>query len=372
MKNIQQQLIELLETRRKEGLFRQLALLEGRVDFCSNDYLGLASDTVLAAKIASDFEALPAAFRKNGSTGSRLISGHSALIEKFERECATFHGADAALLFSSGYDANIGLISSVPQEGDVIFCDKLLHASLIDGLRLSKAERRIFKHNNLDDLVHLLDQYPEETRKWIVVESVYSMDGDLAPLQELVDLKNTYQAELIVDEAHAGGIYGTQGQGIVHELGLCEEVFARVITFGKGWGNAGAVVLGSLALKEYLVNFARPFIYSTAPTPAHVSALLSTLHYLPSQNEAREKLQDNITFFRANVHSDAWGESDSAIQTFFVTGNEAVRTKAAATSEFAIKPIVYPTVAKGKERIRITLSALHAKEQILALIKALE
>jgi 8-amino-7-oxononanoate synthase len=342
------------------------------MDFCSNDYLGLAEDSVLAAKIAQDFNELPAAFRKNGSTGSRLISGHSALIEQFEKECASFHSSEAALLFSSGYDANLGLISSLAQEGDVIFCDKLLHASLIDGLRLSKAERRIFKHNNTADLIHLLDQYPAETRKWIVVESVYSMDGDVAPLQALVDLKNKYQAELIVDEAHSGGVYGPEGQGLVYEMGLCEEVFARVMTFGKGWGNAGAVVLGSLALKEYLVNFARPFIYSTAPTPAHVSALLSTLHYLSSQNEARQKLQENITFFRANCHSDAWGDSQTAIQTFFVTGNEAVRTKAASASEFAIKPIVFPTVAKGKERIRITLSAKHTRTQILALIQALE
>lgn len=372
MENIQQQLIDLLESRRKEGLFRQLSVLDGRTDFCSNDYLGLASDSKLAASIARDFEGLPSEWRKNGATGSRLISGHSALIEQFEKECAVFHGSEAALLFSSGYDANIGLISSLPQEGDVIFCDKLLHASLIDGLRLSKAERRIFKHNNLDDLVHLLDQYPAATRKWIVVESVYSMDGDVAPLRELVKLKNKYQAEFIVDEAHSGGVYGPEGQGLVCELGLCEEVFARVITFGKAWGNAGAVVLGSLALKEYLVNFARPFIYSTAPTPAHVSALLSTLHYLPSQNEARKKLQENIAFFRANCHSDAWGDSQTAIQTFFVTGNEAVRAKAASASEFAIKPIVFPTVAKGKERIRITLSANHTQEQIKSLIKTLE
>lgn len=372
MKNIQQQLIDLLESRRKEGLFRQLSVLDGRTDFCSNDYLGLAIDPVLAASIARDFVALPAESRNNGASGSRLISGHSALIEQFEKECAAFHGSDAALLFSSGYDANVGLISSLPQEGDVIFCDKLLHASLIDGLRLSKAERRIFKHNNLDDLVHLLDQYPAETRKWIVIESVYSMDGDIAPLKELVKLKNKYQAELIVDEAHSGGVYGPEGQGLVYELGLCEDVFARIITFGKAWGNAGAVVLGSSALKEYLVNFARPFIYSTAPTPAHVSALLSTLHYLPSQNEARKKLQENITFFRENCHSNAWGDSKTAIQTFFVTGNEAVRAKAASAIEFAIKPIVYPTVAKGKERIRITLSANHTSEQLKSLIKTLE
>ncbi len=372
MENIQQQLIDLLEFRRKEGLLRQLSVLDDKIDFCSNDYLGLASDQALAAKIADDFNALPAEYRKNGATGSRLISGHSTLIEQFEKECAAFHGSEAALLFSSGFEANIGLISSLPQEGDVIFCDKLLHASLIDGLRLSKAERRIFKHNNVEDLIHLLDQYPAETRKWIVAESVYSMDGDIAPLKELVELKNKYQAELIVDEAHSGGIYGPTGQGLVYDLGICQEIFARVVTFGKAWGNAGAVVLGSLALKEYLVNFARPFIYSTAPTPAHVSALLSTLHYLPSQNEARKKLQENIAFFRENVKSDAWGESKTAIQTYFVTGNEAVRAKAAQASEFAIKPIVFPTVAKGKERIRITLSAKHTKEQIQSLIQTLE
>lgn len=372
MENIQQQLIELLESRKKEGLFRQLSVLDGRTDFCSNDYLGLASDPELASSIAHDFEALPENWRKNGATGSRLISGHSALIDQFEKECADFHGSEAALLFSSGYDANIGLISSLAQEGDVLFCDKLLHASLIDGLRLTKAERRIFKHNNLEDLVHLLDQYPAETRKWIVVESVYSMDGDVAPLRALVDLKNKYQAELIVDEAHSGGVYGPAGQGLVYEMGLCEEVFARVITFGKAWGNAGAVVLGSSVLKEFLVNFARPFIYSTAPTPAHVSALLSTLHYLPSLNDARKNLHENIAFFRANCRSDAWGDSQTAIQTFFVTGNEAVRAKAASASEFAIKPIVSPTVAKGKERIRITLNANHTKEQIESLIKTLE
>jgi 8-amino-7-oxononanoate synthase len=372
MKNSQQFLIELLETRRKEGLLRQLAFMDGRVDFCSNDYLGLASDPILAKKIAADFAALPSASRKNGSTGSRLISGHSPLLDQFEKSCAEFHGSESSLLFSSGYDANVGLLSSLPQEGDVIFCDKLLHASLIDGLRLSKAERRIFKHNNLPDLVHLLDQYPAEIRKWIVVESVYSMDGDVAPLPELVLIKKKYGAELIVDEAHSGGIYGEQGQGLVHEMDLCEEVFARVITFGKAWGNAGAVVLGSLALKEYLVNFARPFIYSTAPTPGHVSALLSTLDYLPSRSEARQRLQQNIAFFRANILSDAWGDSGTAIQTFFVTGNEAVRTKAQQASEFAVKPIVSPTVAKGKERIRITLSATHTSDQLKSLIKALE
>jgi 8-amino-7-oxononanoate synthase len=372
MENIQQQLIDLLESRRKEGLLRQLSVLDDRTDFCSNDYLGLASDQTLAANIARDFEALPLALRKNGSTGSRLISGQSSLIEQFEKECAVFHGSEAALLFSSGYDANIGLISSLPQEGDVIFCDKLLHASLIDGLRLSKAERRIFKHNNLEDLIHLLDQYPAETRKWIIVESVYSMDGDIAPLKELVKLKNKYQAELIVDEAHSGGVYGPAGQGLVFELDLCSQVFARVVTFGKAWGNAGAVVLGTSALKEYLVNFARPFIYSTAPTPAHVSALISTLHYLPSQNEARKKLQENIAFFRENVKSEAWGDSKTAIQTYFVIGNEEVRTKATQASEFAIKPIVYPTVAKGKERIRITLSAKHTSAEIQSLINTLE
>ncbi|MEY3647005.1 MAG: hypothetical protein RL127_1713 [Bacteroidota bacterium] len=375
MKSANELLITQLNERKAAGLLRETKRVDDLIDFCSNDYLGLARNQELAAVMAKDFstwkqkQAVGQAI--NGSTGSRLISGHSERVELFENQCATMHHTDAALLFSSGYEANLGLISAVAQKEHVIFCDKLLHASLIDGLRLSAAERRIFKHNDLDDLVNLLEQYPASTTKWVVVESIYSMDGDMAPLTKLIALREKYSFELIVDEAHAGGLYGPQGAG----LGAAyPEIFARVVTFGKAWGNAGAVVLGSDILKQYLINFARPFIYSTAPTPEHIQHLLTVMQFVQQADHERQRLQNNIHYFRSNIESNYWGPSKTAIQTFFVTGNEAVRAKAAKAQKagFAVKPIVYPTVAKGKERIRITLTSQTKEADMLALIQNLE
>lgn len=375
MKSANELLITQLNDRKAAGLLRETKRVDDLIDFCSNDYLGLARNQELATVMAKDFskwaqtQAMGQAI--NGSTGSRLISGHSERVELFENQCAAMHHAEAALLFSSGYEANLGLISAVAQKDHVIFCDKLLHASLIDGLRLSAAERRIFKHNDLEDLVHLLEQYPVSTTKWVVVESIYSMDGDMAPLKELMAMREKYRFELIVDEAHAGGLYGTNGEG----LGAAyPEIFARVVTFGKAWGNAGAVVLGSDILKQFLINFARPFIYSTAPTPEHVQHLLTAMQFVQQAEKEREKLAQNIQYFRSKIQSGDWGPSESAIQTFFVSGNEAVRAKAAEAQAagFAVKPIVYPTVAKGKERIRITLTSQTKEADILALIQTLE
>lgn len=371
-------LINALSERKDTGLLRSLTTLDGLIDFCSNDYLGLAKNKALAEQISAviaiwqgqQAEQVPV----NGSTGSRLISGNSLLVEEFEKQCANMHQAEAALLFSSGFEANLGLISALAQKEHVIFCDKLLHASLIDGLRLSAAERRIFKHNDLSDLVHLLEQYPTETIKWVVVESVYSMDGDIAPLNELVKLKEKYNFELIVDEAHAGGIYGPQGAGLCVEMGLQDSIFARVVTFGKAWGNAGSVILGSAILRTYLINFARPFIYSTAPAPMHVLGLQRTLTYIIEAVEERQKLKNRILYFKSLLKSPSWGESNTAIQTYFVSGNEAVRKLAAKVQAagFGVKPIVYPTVPKGKERIRITLNANSSHDHIERIIQLLE
>ncbi len=371
-------LINALSERQSAGLLRTLASVDELTDFCSNDYLGMAKSRELAAQISADIQAWQSQQKQvapiNGSTGSRLISGNHSYMEDFESTCANLHQAPAALLFSSGFEANMGLIASLGQKEHVIFCDKLLHASLIDGLRLSPAERRIFKHNDLDDLVHLLEQYPRETIKWVVVESIYSMDGDMAPLEKLVQLKETYHFELIVDEAHAGGVYGTRGAGLCVELGVQDSIFARVITFGKAWGNAGAVVLGSEVLRSYLINFARPFIYSTAPTPHHVLSLQTTLAFVAKAQEERLTLQKNIQYFKSLQTSAHWGKSSTAIQTFFVTGNEAVRTKAreAQAAGFAVKPIVFPTVPKGTERIRITLTAVTSQQDMQTLIQIIE
>lgn len=373
-----QLLINALQDRQSSGLLRSLSSLEGLVDFCSNDYLGLAKDKGLANQIAADqvaWQAMQdATVSINGSSGSRLISGNHPYMESFEKQCAELHHADAALLFGSGFEANLGLIAALAQKEHVIFCDKLLHASLIDGLRLAPAERRIFKHNDLADLIHLLEQYPTDTVKWVVVESVYSMDGDMAPLQELIQLKQKYSFELIVDEAHAGGVYGPHGAGLCVELGIENEIFARVVTFGKAWGNAGAVVLGSEVLRSYLINFARPFIYSTAPSPHHVLSLQTTLSVVAQAETQRLALKETIKYFKSLQKSSAWGASQTAIQTFFVPGNEAVRAVAQKVQEagFAVKPIVYPTVPKGKERIRITLTANTSHTDIQTLIHTLE
>ena len=368
-------LSDQLNTRESEGLLRSLQNLAGMIDFCSNDYLGLSKNPDLAQSIQQEvlLRAKKGQTLAHGATGSRLISGHSPIFDEFEQACAEMHRAEAALLFASGYDANVGLIAALAQEGQVVFCDQLLHASLIDGLRLCKAEKRIFKHNDLEDLVKLVEQYPKETPKWIVVESIYSMDGDMAPLAELMNIKNTYNAEIIVDEAHSGGLYGPGGSGLSVELGLENEIFARVITFGKAWGNAGAVVLGSKILKDFLINFARPFIYSTAPSTWHVSSLLATLGFIKNQDSLRQKLQANIQFFQNHCQGDAWGKSHTAIQTYFVAGNQALRSAAKKAQEagFAVKPIVYPTVPKGQERIRITLHATSQERDMLTLIQTL-
>ena len=368
-------LTDQLQERQQNGLIRSLSSINHLIDFCSNDYLGLAKNEKLSAKIDEDFNLLKSDLTAtNGSTGSRLISGQSIQVEEFEKKCAEFHRAEAALLFTSGYDANVGLLSSITQKDQVVFCDQLLHASLIDGIRLGKAERKIFKHNDLVDLENSLKAFPWETPKWIVVESLYSMDGDMAPLRELVQLKNKYNAEIILDEAHAGGIYGPNGNGLAVEMGIEKDIFARVITFGKAWGNAGAVVLGTQTLIDFLINFARPFIYSTAPSPPHISSLMTTLEFLKAQDEPRKKLKENIDFFVRHIHSDLWRKSESAIQTFNISGNLEVKKVAKMLQEkgFAVKAIVYPTVPKGEERIRITLSSLTKKEAILTLINHLE
>lgn len=371
-------LINALSERQAAGLLRTLTDVDKLVDFCSNDYLGLAKNKTLAEHISAVIAIWQGKqgtqVPLNGSTGSRLISGNHSYIEDFEKQCAELHKAEAALMFNSGYEANLGLLSAVAQKEHVIFCDKLLHASLIDGLRLSPAERCIFKHNDLQDLIHLIKQYPSETIKWVVVESLYSMDGDIAPLKELVELKKQYNFELIVDEAHAGGVYGTKGAGLCVELGIEADVFARVVTFGKAWGNAGAAVLGSDTLRSYLINFARPFIYSTAPTPHHVLSLQTTLTFIAESVEERQLLKNHIRFFKSLQTSESWGESHTAIQTYFMNGNEAVRVLASKVQAagFAVKPIVYPTVPKGQERIRITLTATTSRSDMEKLIQTLE
>ena len=275
--SINKTLSERLAVYQQAGLLRQLRTADEFVDFCSNDYLGFARSTVLRQAIQQ--ADLRSDNSRTGATGSRLLAGQSALADEVEQELAQFYQTESALIFNSGYDANIGLLSCLPKAGDTLLTDELIHASMIDGARLSYATRHRFKHNDLADLTTKLQQATQLGGQiFVAVESVYSMDGDMAPLTDLVDICEKYGAALLVDEAHATGVYGSGpsgqgGEGLVVALGLQDRVFARVHTFGKALGVHGATIVGPAVLRQYLINFARPFIYTTALPPHSLLAM---------------------------------------------------------------------------------------------------
>ena len=252
-------LTALLDAKKAQGLHRKLVTVNAdALDFCSNDYLGLASKfDLISPEIQAEIQGL-----KLGSTGSRLITGNSKLAEETEAIIAQFHKAEAALLYSSGFMANVGLMACIAGKDDTIISDDYIHASIIDGIRLSYATKYRFKHNDLEDLETQLQL--AKNRIIVVVESIYSMDGDEGPLSKIADLCEKYGALLIVDEAHSTGIYGENGAGLVCQYGLENRVYARVHTFGKALGFHGAAVVGSHVLRDYLINYSRSFIYTTA------------------------------------------------------------------------------------------------------------
>ena len=366
-----------LENRVQTGLLRQLRTASGLVDFCSNDYLGFAHSTDLRDAIrqadASQANAL------TGATGSRLLAGQTNLANALETDLAHFYKTEAALLFNSGYDANLGLLACLPQRGDVLLTDELIHASMIDGARLSYATRYRFRHNDLADLAEKLELVANETegQVFVAVESVYSMDGDLAPLCNLCDLCEEYGAALLVDEAHATGIYGPGGEGLVVAMGLQDRVLARLHTFGKALGVHGAAVVGPTVLREYLINFARSFIYSTALPPHSLLAIDCAHRHLLANPEARVQLHDRIRYFRQYVtqqNNPQWLGSESPIQCLIVPGNDNARRSAdvAQQAGFDVRAILSPTVPAGQERLRICVHATNSEEEIDALISRLE
>jgi len=374
----EQGLMAALLKRQRQHQLRSLSIAGQGVDFCSNDYLGLARSDRLRDLIRHELQAHAAL--SNGSTGSRLISGNSVLAEALEQELADFHNAQSGLLFSTGYGANSGLYSAVARAGDCLVMDELIHASCIDGARLSKAHKIIFSHNDMDDLSRQMDRAKtlsgENGQVWVGVESVYSMDGDFAPLVAIAELTESMGAGLIVDEAHSNGICGPNGAGMVSELGLEEAVFARVHTFGKGMGLHGAVVLGPETLKSYLVNFSRPFIYSTAPADDQLLKIRTAYRLLPEMDETRERLFELVAYFRrcSATTGFRWIESDSWIQSVIVPGDERVLNAAEFLQSrgYWVKAIRSPTVPGGAERIRVCLHAFNTHAEIEGLMCALE
>lgn len=362
MKNINKFISECLELRIGNNSLRTLKAESNLLDFCSNDYLGFAGSGELKLIFEQELKKYPN--YSMGSGGSRLLAGNSLFAEELEQEIADFHQSEASLLFNSGYDANIGIFSSIPQKGDTIITDEYIHASIIDGVRLSHATRYVFKHNDLENLEQKLKL--SKGKIFIVVESIYSMDGDQAPLKEIANLAQKYDAALIVDEAHATGIFGDQGKGLVYELGLCELVFARIITFGKALGTHGAAVLGNSELRSYLINFSRSFIYTTSASFLSHLAIKCAYQHLKNKNH-QSAIHERIKHFRQNIDSTIkLLESQSAIQIIVIPGNTEARETALKIQDagFDVRAILSPSVAKDSERLRICLHNHNTMEDI--------
>jgi 8-amino-7-oxononanoate synthase len=354
-----------LDERESSGTYRTLKPENDLIDFCSNDYLGFARSADLKSKIDQEVQNHPHSL--NGSTGSRLLSGNLQYTEDLEKSIAAHHQYPAGLLFNSGYDANLGLLSSLAQRGDTIILDELIHASAIDGARLSYANRYNFKHNDVDSLEAKLKL--AKGNCYVVIESVYSMDGDTPPLLDILNLTEKYGAHLIVDEAHAVGLYP---KGLVTELGLQNRVFASLVTFGKALGGHGAIILGSDILRAYLINFARPFIYTTAASFHQLATVKMAYQLLNSAEQEIICLKNNIRLFKEQINTKSSYpllNSDSSIQCIVLKDNNKARDMANILQNggLDVRAILSPTVAASTERIRICLHSFNTAADITKL-----
>jgi 8-amino-7-oxononanoate synthase len=382
-----------LDSIREAGLYRELRRIDspqsssieinGRklLNFSSNDYLGLANHPALKEAAVKAIERFGA-----GSGASRLICGSLAPHGELEEALAAFKGTEAALSFSSGYAAATGTICALLGKDDVIVLDKLIHASIIDAAKLSGAKLRIFSHNDLNELEDILRWANERNstaiagqrpRTLIVTESVFSMDGDFAPLRELVELKEKHGAWLMVDEAHATGLFGPQRRGLAEELNLSDRIEIQMGTLGKTLGSSGGYICGPKVLIDYLINRARSFIFSTAPVPAAAASAAAAIALVQSA-EGRERchqLSNHIGQIKDGLIKSDWQlpAGRSAILPLIVGGESKAVHLANTLREhgFFIPAIRYPTVARGTARLRLTVTAAHASEDITQLLAIL-
>ena len=368
-KRLQARLSEDLATLRERAQFRTLDNPQG-INLYSNDYLGLARDPRLREAVLRAV----ATSESVGATGSRLLSGNAPEWEALEEEFARFVGAEAALYFGSGYAANIGLIASVAGRGDAIFSDELNHASLIDGIRLSGAAKIIYPHADLRLLEQALREHAGHSgAKLIVTESVFSMEGDVAPIARLAELAVAYGAELIVDEAHAVGVHGPEGRGICADLGLEREVFATVHTCGKALASAGAFVCGTKTLRDFLINRARPFIFSTA-LPAYLAGQIrAALALARAADDRRGHLREIGELLRRELGAAGidCGASSTQIVPVRLGSNETALHAAAQLQEagFAVRAIRPPTVPEGSARLRFSLTTALSVDDVRRLAR---
>ncbi len=341
---------ERLEKRRVQGTCRSLRVQSGLTDLSSNDYFGFAKEPDLLQSPST------------GSTGSRLLTGNHPFYEQLEERLSAFHKAESCLIFNSGYDANLGLISALGFDGVTFLYDLEIHASMVDGMRLSRAKSLPFRHNDLDSLERRLKN--ASLPVFVLVESIYSISGDFAPLAPIASLCASYGAGLIVDEAHATGVRGKRGEGRVCELSLESQVFARVHTFSKALGAHGACVLGNQTLKSYLLNFARPLIYSTAmPLPSFflIAARYDKMEQEAQEHQARLKALAEYLAMRLGEQ-----RGEGPIFPLYFPGAEQVREKSRRLQEAGIdiRPIVPPTAPRGKECLRLVLHSFNRKEDM--------
>lgn len=373
-----------LETLRGHDLERHLRAVTARkgavlqtdrgplVDFASNDYLGLASDPRLMGDAA-----LATSRSGTGAAASRLIAGNNAEHDKLDRALAEFFGAESALSFSSGYSANVGIIPALVGRDDIIFSDELNHASLIDGCRLSRATVHVYPHGNADALAALLERERSTRRRALIVtDGMFSMDGDFAPLGAIVRLARLHNTWTYVDDAHGVGVNGVHGRGTIEEQGLEGQIDVVVGTLGKAFGAAGAFVLGATVLREFLINRARSFIFSTAPMPAQAAAARSALSVVKTEPALRQRLRENCRYLRValathSVHTS--GDADGHIVPIII--GDAATTMAVGSSlveqGFLVGAVRPPTVTPGTSRLRLTVSAAHTHVQIDQLVNVL-
>lgn len=357
---------EALDKRKEAGILRTLKpKLEG-IDFYSNDYLGLAGNKELQSRLLLKVQENPQLL--SGSSGSRLISGNSNTVTETENYIAEQHQYPAALLFSSGYNANLALFSTLPDRHDTIIVDEQIHRSVHDACRMSHAKKLKFRHNDLEDLESILKK--QTGHSYIAIESLYSMDGDLAPLEEITALSQKYNAALIVDEVHAFGVFG---YGLIEKYQLQNDVFAAVITYGKALGAHGAAVLCDETVKSYLVNFASPFIYTTAAQDFLWMAIKTGYEFLKQKPGLSKKLHQNIEIFR-NQNVDTPSSEISPIQAVLVPDNHRLRSlhRTLSGNGFLTYAVHSPTVKTGTERLRICLHSFNTEEDIVELTRIIK
>ncbi|KAK2745089.1 hypothetical protein FQN57_003996 [Myotisia sp. PD_48] len=392
--NLRQTLQSALQRREAKGMRRSLKIIPpGAVDFSSNDFLSLATNPAFKSRYLSNL-AHTSATSHLASTGSRLLDGNSRYAEELERFIASFHNAASGLLFSSGFDANAGVFACIPQPGDIIIHDELIHASVHDGMRLSRAAKRLpFEHNSVTDFERVLDSQIQEDELvrsgkrniFVALESIYSMDGDFAPIREILDIIDARlphrNGHVIVDEAHATGVFGPRGAGIVQQLGVEHRVFIRLHTFGKALASNGAIILCCPLTRDYLINYARPLIFTSAMGLPSLVAVRTTYEMMSEgqTEQLQSQLQQHVQALHTNLiaiqPTDKWVLEihHSPSSPIFSLQTKSPRELAAECQAqgLMVRAIMSPTVKKGTERVRVCLHSGNTTEQIQKLTETI-